>query len=408
MFRLAFISTAFLLVSLVRSTSAQGNAVIPITSGTTYQFIGSYDVARLNQIVTTELAEFKTTKTDVALPSAQNAVKLYRVTYRTVIPERGNRPVEVTGLIAVPDIDAATYPVDSYQHGTVFARTEVPSLPEQSTETRLMIAQFSGHGYIVIAADYIGKGSSSEPDSYMVKESTAQACYDMLVAVKLVLADLKKTPGDLFLSGWSQGAWSTMVFLKKLESLQVPVKATATASTPCDLYILLTRWINNHTELDAQWLVGCVALFLNSYEYYYELPGLSRTAIKPKYRQTAHDFYENKIGWNQASKVFPKTVKELLQDDFAAESSLIANRFYRQLIENQAYSWRYTTATRYYYGKIDEVVPPYVGTLPVAYQECVGGATATAVYAGDQADHRGTFIFGMLDQKKWFDKLRNK
>ena len=385
---------------------AQGDAFVAVTSDVGYHYLGTYDVTRLNTIGTTELNGFKTTKTDVTLPPVQNGAKLYRIRYRTVIPEQGNRPVVVGGLIAVPDTTAVSYPVVSYQHGTVFSKTEVPSFPEQSPETRFMIAQFSGNGYIVVAADYIGKGTSTEPDSYLVKESTTQACMDMLFAAQAVLASLNiTTTGDLFLSGWSQGAYSTMVFRNRLEQVGVTVKAAASASTPMDLYVLITRWINNRTALDSDWLVGCVALLINSYEQYYSLPGLSAAAIKSPYWQTARDFYDNKIGWTEASKVFPKSTKEFLQADFADASSLVANRFFQKLQENQGYQWRFRTPSRYYYGKIDEVVPPYIATLPVAYQEAVGGATATAVYAGDVADHRGTFIFGMLDQKQWFDGL---
>lgn len=395
-------------VPTVSAAAENNGALVKLADGVSYQLIGSYDVNRLNTIGTTELQEFKTIKSDLVLASARNGAKLYRISYLTVIPERQNHPVEVTGLIAVPDKRAAVYPLVSYQHGTVFSRNEVPSFPDQSMETRVMIAQFVGQGYIVIAADYIGKGSSPAPDSYMVKESTVQACYDMLMAARAVLADLQLTTGDLFLSGWSQGAWSTMQFRNRLESLGIPVKAAATASTPNDLYLLVNRWINRRTSLDADWLVGSVALLINSYERYYGLPGLGSTAIKPQYLQTARDFYENRIGWSEASKVLPKLVKELLQDDFAAASSLMANRFYQLLHENQAYQWRYTTPSRYYYGKADEVIPPFIATLPVAYQDTVGGAAATAVFAGDRADHRGTFIFGVLDQKTWFDSLVGK
>ncbi|NJD36737.1 MAG: hypothetical protein FIA89_00205 [Geobacter sp.] len=405
-----FISWMVLLLLPVVSLAAENDAVIRLANGVSYQLIGTYNQDRLNRIGTTELQEFKTVKSDLALAPAQNSVKLYRVSYRTVIPERNNKPVDVTGLIAVPDKAAARYPLVSYQHGTVFSRNEVPSFPEQSMETRLMIAQFAGHGYIVIAADYIGKGSSGAtvPDSYMVKESTVQACYDMLVASQAVLADLKLATGDFFLSGWSQGAWSTMQFRNRLESLGMPVKAAAAASTPADLYLLVSRWINRRTALDADWLVGSAALLGNSYERYYGLPGLSSAASKPQYWQTARDFYENRIGWSEASKVLPKSIGELFQQDFAAASSLMANRFYRQLHENQAYQWRYTTPSRYYYGKADEVITPYIATLPIAYQDTVGGAAATAVFAGDQADHRGTFIFGVLDQKAWFDSLAGR
>jgi hypothetical protein len=106
-------------------------------------------------------------------PPAENAVKLYKVLYNTVVPEDNNRVVQVSGLIALPSENPAQLPLVSYQHGTVFSRSEVPSSIEESMETRMIIARFAGHGYAVIAADYIGKGISKEPDSWLVRESTA-------------------------------------------------------------------------------------------------------------------------------------------------------------------------------------------------------------------------------------------
>ena len=381
-----------------------------VPGGVRYQEIGTYDLARLERILTSDLQDFETTPMGVEFSVPQNAVKLYRVLYPTVIPEKNNQPTEASGLVAVPDVETAgrVFPLLSWQHGTVFTKTAVPSIPDESMETQLVLAQFAGNGYVVVGADYIGKGFSPEPDSYMVKESTAQACVDMLSAAKAVLADLGVETAGLFLSGWSQGSYSTMVFRNRLETQGVPVTAAATACTPSSPYMLITRWINNRSRYDAQWILGTVALLINSYEQYYDLPGLTGAAIKPDYAQSARDFYANKIGWSDVSGAWPQSSREFLQDKFAAESSTAANPFYRLLQANQAYQWRYSTPSRYYYGPNDEAIAPYIAQLPVAYQETLGGAEATAVFAGDNADHRGTFVFGLKDQKDWFDGWLNE
>lgn len=405
---LACLTAAVILFLGACACSSAADSSVPagqtrVAKGVSYGHMGDYTVDRLNAIMTTEVAQFGTFR--ITYPPAKNAVGLYRVLYRTVVPERGNKPVLVSGLVAIPKTGAAKMPVVSYQHGTVFSRTEAPSNIEQTLETRLMVARFAGQGYIVVAADNVGKGVSNEPDSYFAKDCMAQACLDMLQASRAVCRALGVEQGDLFLSGWSQGSWTTQVFRFRLESLGIPVKAAATACTPTDLYLMFTGFIDNPSAIDAVWLPGIFAQFLNSYEIYYNIPGLSKAAIKPQYWQTARDFYENKIGWAEASKVFPAKVTEMLQPGFAAQSSLLANDFYRRLRDNQGYQWRYLTPTRYYYGKIDEAIRPYVGTLPVDYQKAIGGAPSQAVYAGDTADHRGTFLFGVLDQKEWFDSL---
>ena len=399
--RRIFLFALMLMAMAVHVTAAEYKIV---ASGVQYTHIGDYDVARLNSILTTEAANFSAFK--VKYPPAENAVRLYRVRYSTVIPELGNRPTTASGLVAVPLTAQKKLPVVSYQHGTVFTKTAVPSRPEESDETRIVVARLAGHGYVVIGADYIGKGDSPDPDSYMVRDATVQACIDMLFAARAVLADLGIEEDGLFLSGWSQGSWSTQQFRRKLETLNIPVRAAATAATPADLYLLLTRWINHPTKLDAAWLVGCPILFIHSYAYYYGMTGLPQTAIKPEYQAATKDFYENRIGWETLQSKIATKIPELLRADFTARSTAGVSAFFDRLRENQAFMWRSTTPCRYYYGKVDEVMPPYVATLPVGYAEAAGGASAQAVYAGDDADHRGAFLYGVLDQKDFFDSKR--
>jgi hypothetical protein len=52
-------------------------------------------------------------------------------------------------------------------------------------ETQFVLSQFASQGYIVIMADYFGVNPGSDlPNSYCVKNSTVQACSDMLKASK--------------------------------------------------------------------------------------------------------------------------------------------------------------------------------------------------------------------------------
>lgn len=271
-------------------------------------------------------------------------------------------------------------------------------------ETRLMLAQFGGQGYVVVAADYFGKGSSVEKDSYLVKGSTQQACVDMLAAARKVCVELKVGWGPLFLSGWSQGGWSTMVFLNRLESLEVPVRAAATASAPEDLFAIINRWIHAPEAGDAEFLTGLMALKLNAYEEYDGLAGLTEGAIRPEYREAARGLYLNKLSWAEASAKWPKKLSEFLQPGFLEESSVGKGRYWEILQEGAAYRWRSVTPLRIYYGDEDEVVPTYIATLPVGYQKVMGGADTQAVEV-KKGNHRGTFVEAVAEEKGWFDSL---
>ncbi len=368
-----------------------------------YEPIAVYDVDRLNQILTTELAEFSDFK--ITYPPARHTVQLYRVTYPSVVPELGNKPTTASGLIAVPVDASGILPVVSYQHGSVFGKDEVPSSPEQSTETRLMLANFGGQGYILVAADYFGKGISSEANSYIVKAATQQACLDMFFAAQALAPDLGVELGPLFISGWSQGGWSAFTFLDKLESVGIPVTAAAVPSGPVDLYATVNRWANNWQPIDAVYIPPLVSIMLNAFEQYYALPGLANAAIKPQYQAPTQQLYCNEIPYEDALKQLPPKLPDMLNDDFKAAIPRGEDRFSRLLQESHAYRWRSVTPARVYYGGRDEVTPPFIGTLPVGYQKVIGGAEVTAVDAGSQADHRGTFLYSIADQKQWFDQL---
>ncbi len=365
------------------------------------ELFDTYEVERLNKILTTELAEFSDFA--ISYPPAQVGVNLYRITYPSVVPEKNNRPTMASGLIAVPEDATGVLPVVMYQHGSVFGKEDVPSFPENSTETRLMIANFAGQGYLVVAADYFGKGRSPEPNSYIVKPSTQQACFDMLSAAQAVSVDLGIEFGPLFLSGWSQGGWSALVFLNRLESVGIPVTAAAIASGPPDLYAMVNRWANNWQAVDAVYIPPLIAIMLHAFEAYYGLPGFTTTAIKPEYQQVAQELYTNARTFEEVEAEFPARLPDMLQAEFMAAVATGDDRFSQLLQASHGYRWRMKTPMRVYHGGIDEVTPAYIGQLPVGYQQAIGGAEVTPVDAGDSADHRGVFLYAIANQKQWFD-----
>ena len=386
--------------------SETNNSWVSVSEGIKYQYIGTYDKAKLNDITTKELNDFS--KIGVEYPKALYNVNLYRVQYQSVIPEFDNRPTIAYGLIAVPVDLTGTMPVVSYQHGTLFSRNAVPSYPDSSMETMLEIAGFSGQGYILIAADYFGKGLSKEFDSFLVKASTQQACLDMYLASKYVCDDLKIKQGQLFLSGWSQGGWCTLVFLNKLESVGIPVTAAGVMSAPTDVFMLINRWLHNPQPVDAPYLNGEIAILVYAYEEYYKVPGLAASVLRPEYLQVSKDFYQNKITYEELYNKVPSKLSEYLRADYINNNSTGEDRFSLLLQQNQSYRWRSITPLQTYYGEIDEAVCEYIATLMVGYQKIMGGAEVTAIDAGSKADHHGTFAFAIPKQKVWFDSFLAK
>lgn len=393
------------------SVTPTGLTTTPIPSGTSYELIATYDLARLEHIVGKELDDFMSSSTQPTayrgkLDKPKYAVNLYRVTYRSTVPEHDNAPTIASGLVAIPDVPAGVLPVVSYQHGTVFSRTDVPSFPENSGETRIMVAQFAAQGYAVIAADYFGRGISDLPDSFLARDSTRQAVFDFTLNARSFLQTRGYTIGHFFVSGWSQGGWVTMQFLHKLQSSGVPVSAAAIASAPVDIYLTVNRWMNWQPG-DAVYIPGTYTLHLLSQEYYLQQQGLAELAIRPEYLAAARKFYAGTMSWEEFARQTPSKLPDYLNADFIRSGFTGDTLYWKTIQASNAYRWRCTVPLRDYHGGKDEVTAPYVAQLPTATQTFLGGAPAVSVDAGADADHRGIFVYGVIDQKFWFDTIAN-
>jgi len=408
------LAAVLLLVMLTGGLLAgRASAQTAVPAGTQYQLIGAYDLAKLNHIFGDELQDFLKSSPlpdefKGRFPAARYPVRLYKVTYASVVPEWNNFPTVASGLVAIPQTGQSEMPLVSYQHGTVFNGNEVPSRPDQSMETRIMIARFAAQGYVVIGADYFGRGDSTLPDSYLVKGSAQQGTYDMLAAANAVLKSLGITTNHQFLSGWSEGGWETMAFLERLEADGVPVTAAAVASAPVDLSLTVSRWLNNPQAIDAVFLPGVLAIEVEAYERYHEVPGFDAFAIQPAYLTDARDLYAGKIDYSTFYARTPHTLKDFTRPEFRATVASGRGAYWRTLDADQVYRWRQVTPLRTWYGGADEVTPYAIAMLPEETQALLGGATTKAIDAGPKADHRAIFVRAVLDQKPWFDSFLTK
>lgn len=388
---------AMALASVAAAQTPAPMAALP--ADVTATLIARWDVARLNRILTTDMPAFSGVTVDY--PPARNAVRLYRVTYPSVVPELANKPVMLTGLLAIPEVTPTTLPLVSYQHGTVYGRQEVPSYPENSPETQLMIALFAGQGYLLVGADYVGMGDSREPQGYMVKASHQQATADLLPAARAVIAANGLTPSQLFLGGWSQGGYVTMAMLERLEHIGVPVRAAATASAPVDPWAALNGFLNFPRPNDAAWVGTLFILASFSFENYYQVPGLARSLLKPEHYDVCRSAYEGQAV--DPTKI-PTNLRELLAEPYFNPGFFAGSAFGQLISAAQAYRWVVRTPTRNHYGDTDEAIAVGIGRLAMDFQRAMGNDKVEALSTGPTS-HRGTYARGAAEWKRWFDSL---
>jgi pimeloyl-ACP methyl ester carboxylesterase len=390
---------AVLLGTGLSAARVEAGEPIQVSSGVRYEYLARWDVDRLNKILKTDTPAFA--GITVSYTPARNAVRLYRITYDSVIPEIGNKPTVTSGLLAVPDTDGKSFPTVSYQHGTVYGHNEVPSFAEQSPETQLMIAQFAGQGYMLIGADYFGLGVSTEHEGYMVKGSHQQATYDLLMASRAVLANMKLSSDRLYLSGWSQGGFVTMAFLEKLEAAGVKVDAAATASAPLDVYALMEGFLVYPRKIDAVWLNSIMILSSFAYENYYGVPGLARSLLTDEYYAIAKKAYDREP-FNPAD--ITTDLRKLIRPEYFAAGYFANSAFGRLIMSAQSYRWVIQSPVRNYYGETDEAITPGVGRMAMTYAQAMGSGNPNveAISTGPTT-HRGTFATAVPQWKAWFD-----
>jgi pimeloyl-ACP methyl ester carboxylesterase len=374
-------------------------AALQPAAGVTARLVARWEVERLNRILATDTPAFA--GLPVTYTPARNAVRLYRVSYPSFAPERGNRPVALTGLLALPEAPATRLPLVSYQHGTVYGRQQVPSFPEQSPETQLMIAQFAGQGYALIGADYVGMGESAEPQGYMVKGSHQQATADLVTAARALLAANGLADTALFLAGWSQGGYVTMAMLERLEQTGVAVRAAATASAPIDPFATLAGFLNFPRPNDADWLTTLFILASFSFENYYGLPGLARSVLRAEHYDLCRRAYE---GQAVDPAQIPTRLRDLVAEPYFDPGFFAQSAFGRLLAANHGYRWVIRSAVRNFYGEADEAIRPGIGRMAMDYQRAMGNDRVEAVSTGPTT-HRGTFARAVPAWKSWFDGL---
>jgi len=377
-----------------------------------YELIKTLSLADIEVIRTTKLELFLSTAQIKAgsyinrMATAKYPVKVYKVTYSSVIPEQNNKATVATGLIAIPDIPAVSLPVISYQHGTVFYKDWAPSMYEKSFETQFMISQFASQGYVLIAADYFGIGNESpEANTYFVRYSTEQACLDMYKASLKVLEKENKSMSKFFINGWSQGGYNSMLFLRRLEKEKIPVKAAFTAAAPVDPLLFVNRGLHNPRSIDAEFIPAALSNMIFSIEKYNNISGLSRKYINSEHYTKARDLYEFKMDYEDFVKKVPMDLKVLFTQDLFTESKAANGPFWSILSTSEAYRWLSPTPLKVFGGGMDEAVPDYIAKLAFDYMSTLGKKDIESINAGASADHRNTYIESIITAKPWIDSF---
>ncbi|TAL58677.1 MAG: alpha/beta hydrolase, partial [Legionella sp.] len=163
------------------------------------------------------------------------ALELYRIEYRTPAPD-GSEAV-ASGLVVLPKNPEKPVGIVTYLHGTRFERNDVPSRNNQKNYMYLAAFSSSG-GYAAVMPDYLGLGDSNlNLHPYVQAETLASSSIDMLLAAKEFFKQSHYPINEkLYLAGYSEGGFTTIVMFEKLikDYPHIPITAVAAGSAPYD------------------------------------------------------------------------------------------------------------------------------------------------------------------------------
>ena len=196
-----------------------------------------------------------------------------------------------------------------------------------------------------------------------------------------------------------------MQFLRRLETLGMPVTAAATVSAPVDLAAAFRRPIANPRPQDAAWIAACISNMVWAHEEYSRLPGLAASAIKSEHLASSRKFFDGEVSWPEFDASVPGGVTALLRPEFIVGAATGRGRFWEQLEAAGAYRWQIKTPLRAYGGDADEAIPPAVSRMAADFSRLLGSTEVEFFSAGERADHRASYVSATLEVKPWFDSF---
>lgn len=268
----------------------------------------------------------------------------------------------------------------SFQHGTIAAHAEAPSvLPLSSTEL-ILYAALSSPGFITAVPDLIGFGSSSDlMHPYYVEDLTGSAVIDLLKAAK----ELAREKGiefneKLFLAGYSQGGYATMATHKAIEKDGVDgfqLVASFPASGGYDVKGMQEYFFSLDTYEEPFYL-GYVAM---AYKTAYSWTQPLSDFFKEPYATRVPALYDGSKSGAQINAQLTTSIEDLVSGDLLIHIDTDVK--YKYIVEafnqNSLTDWKPTKKMFMYHGDADITVP-YINSVST-YSKLIANGASTSV-----------------------------
>ena len=342
----------------------------------------------------------------------EHGVTVYKISYVTTF---NGDDVIASGLVCIPT-SAGEYPIMSYQNGTNTEHSKAPTVNPKD-ELFLFLEFMASTGFVVTIADYLGFGSSDNMfHPYLDEESTVQSVIDMQRAVKEFVANYLKDEigvelnNDYYITGYSQGGWTTMQLQKAIEtnySDAFNLRASVCSAGPYDL-----NYINEYVlDLEDYPMPYYLGYIFNSY---YNLDGNTipiEEIFKPPFASTVLTLYDGTKSGTEINDLLDTKISRLFTADFISGYSTDAKyaSVKDMLVANSVTAWKTTTPTLLIHGTKDTFVPPQVTSR--IFQGFLNegvGVNQVRMLSIPGGTHQTSIVPAGLTAINWFLEIKNE
>ena len=328
-------------------------------------------------------------------------VKVLSVNYYTV-DGKGNETI-ASGAFFLPQ-GTNNLPLLSIQHGTETKRDLVASVsPNNSTEgiIGLMTASM---GYITVVPDYLGFGVSDLIHPYLHAESLMPCVIDFMRACKSYSSANQMTlDGRVFLTGYSEGGYVTLIAQKTLEenyTTEFNLTAVAPLSGPYDLTGMMDTIFQSNTYSTPAY----IAYFLTTYN---EVYGWNRLddIFNATYASMMPGMFDGSKTWGEIVNQLPATFPALINPAFVSnyingnEPDVLA-----AVQENTFFDWTPKTPIHFFHGDADSIVP-YQNVLTAMDIFTSNGATNIQLTTFPGGTHETSGPLAIFGAIQWFESI---
>ncbi|MDW3211781.1 MAG: lipase family protein [Reichenbachiella sp.] len=329
----------------------------------------------------------------------QYDITIYKIEYLTTYLGAN---ITASGLIGVPNTDEEV-PTLSFQHGTIAAHADAPTESDEG----IFYASFASLGYISLIPDFIGFGSSSDfLHPYYHAESTAECIIDMIRASEeFIIEKNLDSNGKLFLAGYSEGGYATMVTHQRIEEKyedEFNLIASAPASGGYDL-IGMKNYFVGLKFYNQPFYLAYLSL---SYSKVYEWPTLLSNLFNELYASSIPSLFDGSKSGSQINAALTTDIEQFLTEDFRTNSNDSKyDLLNKELASNSPIAWQPTHPVYMYHGSADITVP-YQNSVDTYDLLIDAGADKITFTTMDGATHSSGVAPFVVDFLSVFSELK--